>query len=115
MFFLLCYLSVNVACLMQDVVREPNWRPRFKYYHPVTAVLGMALCVFIMFYTAPLIALGSIAVVALLYWYISYKKVEAVWGDGTVGIRYERARTSLMVRHATHYGILVLLFHELFS
>ncbi|KAL1522216.1 hypothetical protein AB1Y20_021853 [Prymnesium parvum] len=96
MFFLMCYLSVNVACLMQDVLQEPNWRPRFQYYHPVTAVIGIALCVFIMVYTEPLFALGSIVIVALLYSYISYKKVESQWGDGTVGLRYERARTSLM-------------------
>ena len=96
MFFLLCYLCVNAACLMQDFLQEPNWRPRFQFYHPVTALMGMSLCLFIMFYTEPLIACASFILVGFLYGYISYKKVEAQWGDGTVGLRYERARASLM-------------------
>ena len=41
MFFLLCYMFVNLACLLQDLLKEPNWRPRFHLYHPVTALLGM--------------------------------------------------------------------------
>ncbi|KAM4639452.1 solute carrier family 12 member 4 isoform 5-T8 [Amazona ochrocephala] len=33
MFFLMCYLFVNLACAVQTLLRTPNWRPRFKYYH----------------------------------------------------------------------------------
>lgn len=32
-FFLMCYLFVNLACAVQTLLRTPNWRPRFKYYH----------------------------------------------------------------------------------
>lgn len=32
-FFLMCYLFVNLACALQTLLRTPNWRPRFKYYH----------------------------------------------------------------------------------
>uniref|UniRef100_A0A8B9K4P8 Solute carrier family 12 member 4 n=1 Tax=Astyanax mexicanus TaxID=7994 RepID=A0A8B9K4P8_ASTMX len=35
MFFLMCYLFVNLACAVQTLLRTPNWRPRFKYYHCV--------------------------------------------------------------------------------
>jgi len=44
----------------------------------------------------------------MLYAYISFKKVEAQWGDGMVGLTYERARSSLQgleklnVDKATH-------------
>ena len=41
MFFLLCYAFVNLACLLQDLLKEPNWRPRFRFYHPATS-LGLA-------------------------------------------------------------------------
>ena len=95
MFFLICYLFVNLACLLQDVLREPNWRPRFRLYHPLTSFLGVGLCVFIMFFTNPFFALAAIVCVALLYIYISIKKVEAQWGDGLRGLRYERARRAL--------------------
>uniref|UniRef100_A0A3P8WL24 Solute carrier family 12 member 6 n=1 Tax=Cynoglossus semilaevis TaxID=244447 RepID=A0A3P8WL24_CYNSE len=33
MFFLMCYLFVNLACALQTLLRTPNWRPRFSYYH----------------------------------------------------------------------------------
>ena len=33
MFFLMCYGFVNLACAVQTLLRTPNWRPRFKYYH----------------------------------------------------------------------------------
>ena len=155
MFFLICYMFVNLACILQDVLREPNWRPRFRFYHPLTAALGLCLCLFIMFFTGALVALiamgaarrhrsrpapyasaaphapppiqprtpcqrgpcqhnpwpewgdwltrraigvsaiSETVVVACLYTYISFKNVEAQWGDGLRGLRYERARRAL--------------------
>lgn len=32
-FFLMCYMFVNLACAVQTLLRTPNWRPRFRYYH----------------------------------------------------------------------------------
>ena len=95
MFFLLCYMFVNLACLLQDLLGEPNWRPRFRFYHPLTSFAGLVLCLFIMFYTNPLFAAAAIIVVGLLYGYIQYRKVEAQWGDGMRGLRYARARNNL--------------------
>ena len=95
MFFLLCYAFVNAACLLQDVLKEPNWRPRFRFYHPATSAIGLCLCLFIMFYTRWYFALASILVVIALYGYIQYRKVEAQWGDGLQGLRYHQARKSL--------------------
>jgi len=95
MFFLLCYAFVNAACLLQDVLQEPNWRPRFRFYHPATSATGLGLCLFIMFYTRWYFALASIMMVIALYGYIQYRKVEAQWGDGLQGLRYHQARKSL--------------------
>uniref|UniRef100_A0A672R125 Solute carrier family 12 member 5-like n=1 Tax=Sinocyclocheilus grahami TaxID=75366 RepID=A0A672R125_SINGR len=33
LFFLMCYMFVNLACALQTLLRTPNWRPRFKFYH----------------------------------------------------------------------------------
>ena len=67
----------------------------FQLYHPLTALAGLGLCLFIMFYTDPAFAGGAIAAVGLLYVYIQYRRVENQWGDGMRGLRYQRARTSL--------------------
>jgi len=79
------------------VLKEPNWRPRFKLYHPLTALAGLGLALFIMFYTNPAAAGGAIAAVIGLHTYIHYRKVESQWGDGMEGLRYQRARTALLV------------------
>src|SRR4029434_8031655 len=33
----MCYLFVNLACALQTLLRTPNWRPRFSYYHWCTS------------------------------------------------------------------------------
>ena len=95
MFFLLCYAFVNFACLLQDILKEPNWRPRFRFYHPVISFCGLVLCLFVMFFTRWYFALASIVVVMALYLYIQLRKVEAQWGDGLKGMRYQQARKAL--------------------
>lgn len=43
----MCYLFVNLACAVQTLLRTPNWRPRFKYYHwwvTKDSVLQLSLC-----------------------------------------------------------------------
>mmetsp|Transcript_6967 Transcript_6967/g.11707 ORF Transcript_6967/g.11707 Transcript_6967/m.11707 type:complete len:1007 (-) Transcript_6967:338-3358(-) len=96
MFFLLCYSAVNAAVLMQELLREPNWRPRFKFHHASVSLLGLTLCLFIMFSTQWYFALAAILVVGLLYKYVEYRKVAAHWGDGMRGMRYQRARQALL-------------------
>uniref|UniRef100_A0A8C1SYV9 Solute carrier family 12 member 5a n=1 Tax=Cyprinus carpio TaxID=7962 RepID=A0A8C1SYV9_CYPCA len=49
MFFLMCYMFVNLACAVQTLLRTPNWRPRFKFYHWTLSFLGMSLCLSLMF------------------------------------------------------------------
>ncbi|MGH0135854.1 UNVERIFIED_CONTAM: hypothetical protein FKN15_023392, partial [Acipenser sinensis] len=39
MFFLMCYMFVNLACAVQTLLCTPNWRPRFKFYHCIVQSL----------------------------------------------------------------------------
>ncbi|MCP9261956.1 Solute carrier family 12 member 6 [Dirofilaria immitis] len=32
-FFLMCYAFVNLICALHSLLKVPNWRPRFRYYH----------------------------------------------------------------------------------
>ena len=100
MFFLLCYTAVNASVLIQDWLRTPNWRPRFRYYHPLTAALGLFLCLFIMFVSEvnryDIIPLTCIILLGILYKYIEHRKVAAQWGDSMRGLRYQKARNALL-------------------
>ncbi|XP_021354279.1 solute carrier family 12 member 4-like isoform X2 [Mizuhopecten yessoensis] len=96
MFFLMCYGFVNMACALQTLLRTPSWRPRFRFYHWVLSLIGMALCITLMFISSWYYALAAIALAFFIYKYIEYKGAEKEWGDGIRGLAMSAARYSLL-------------------
>merc|ERR1719232_1081149 len=96
MFFLMCYAFVNLACALQTLLRTPNWRPSFKYYHWSLSLLGVFMCVAIMFMSSWYFALIAIAIAGIVYKYIEYRGAEKEWGDGIRGLALSAARFSLL-------------------
>ncbi|XP_055598463.1 solute carrier family 12 member 4 isoform X2 [Uranotaenia lowii] len=96
MFFLMCYGFVNLACAVQTLLRTPNWRPRFKYYHWSLSLIGLTLCMSIMFMTSWYFALFAMGLAVVVYKYIEYRGAEKEWGDGIRGIALSAARYSLL-------------------
>lgn len=96
MFFLMCYGFVNLACAVQTLLRTPNWRPRFKYYHWVLSFLGLSLCITVMFMTSWYYALVAMAIALCIYKYIEFRGAEKEWGDGIRGLALSAARFSLL-------------------
>ncbi|CAL1680197.1 unnamed protein product [Lasius platythorax] len=96
MFFLMCYGFVNLACALQTLLRTPNWRPRFKFYHWSLSFLGLALCIAIMFMTSWYYALLAMGMAGCIYKYIEYRGAEKEWGDGISGLALSAARYSLL-------------------
>ncbi|XP_041923191.1 solute carrier family 12 member 7 isoform X3 [Alosa sapidissima] len=96
MFFLMCYLFVNLACALQTLLRTPNWRPRFKFYHWALSFLGMSLCLALMFISSWYYALVAMLIAGCIYKYIEYRGAEKEWGDGIRGISLNAARYALM-------------------
>ncbi|KAJ0059988.1 hypothetical protein NL108_017742, partial [Boleophthalmus pectinirostris] len=96
MFFLMCYLFVNLACAVQTLLRTPNWRPRFKYYHWTLSFLGMSLCLAIMFISSWYYAIVAMAIAGCIYKYIEYRGAEKEWGDGIRGLSLNAARYALI-------------------
>uniref|UniRef100_A0AAY5EP84 Solute carrier family 12 member 7a n=1 Tax=Electrophorus electricus TaxID=8005 RepID=A0AAY5EP84_ELEEL len=96
MFFLMCYLFVNLACALQTLLRTPNWRPRFKYYHWALSFLGMSLCLALMFISSWNYALVAMVIATCIYKYIEYRGAEKEWGDGIRGLSLNAARYALI-------------------
>ncbi|XP_026148498.1 solute carrier family 12 member 7 isoform X2 [Mastacembelus armatus] len=96
MFFLMCYLFVNLACAVQTLLRTPNWRPRFKYYHWTLSFLGMSLCLALMFISSWYYAIVAMAIAGCIYKYIEYRGAEKEWGDGIRGLSLNAARYALI-------------------
>ncbi|XP_012275831.1 solute carrier family 12 member 4 isoform X2 [Orussus abietinus] len=118
MFFLMCYGFVNLACAVQTLLRTPNWRPRFHYYHWSLSFLGLALCIAIMFMTSWYYALLAMGMAGLIYKYIEYRGAEKEWGDGISGLALSAARYSLLrleegPPHTKNWRPQILLLAEL--
>ncbi|XP_068218674.1 solute carrier family 12 member 4 isoform X2 [Palaemon carinicauda] len=96
MFFLMCYGFVNLACALQTLLRTPNWRPRFKYYHWSLSFVGLSLCITVMFMTSWYYALIAMLLAGIIYKYIEFRGAEKEWGDGIRGIALSAARYSLL-------------------
>uniref|UniRef100_A0AAX7VRN5 Solute carrier family 12 member 5a n=1 Tax=Astatotilapia calliptera TaxID=8154 RepID=A0AAX7VRN5_ASTCA len=92
MFFLMCYMFVNLACALQTLLRTPNWRPRFKFYHWTLSFLGMSLCLTLMFLCSWYYAIVAMVIAGSIYKYIEFKE----WGDGIRGLSLSAARYALM-------------------
>ncbi|XP_017539466.1 solute carrier family 12 member 6 isoform X2 [Pygocentrus nattereri] len=96
MFFLMCYLFVNLACALQTLLRTPNWRPRFSYYHWTLSFLGMIICLALMFISSWYYAIVAMAIAGMIYKYIEYHGAEKEWGDGIRGLSLSAARYALL-------------------
>ncbi|XP_038158892.1 solute carrier family 12 member 4 [Cyprinodon tularosa] len=96
MFFLMCYLFVNLACAVQTLLRTPNWRPRFIYYHWALSFLGMSMCLALMFISSWYYAIAAMGIAGMIYKYIEYQGAEKEWGDGIRGLSLSAARYALL-------------------
>ena len=96
MFFLMCYMFVNLACVLQSLLHAPNWRPRFRYYHWTLSTAGAVLCLSIMFISSWYFALVALVIAVVIHQYIAYRGAEKEWGDGIKGLSLQLARYSLL-------------------
>ncbi|PIO54671.1 hypothetical protein TELCIR_23959, partial [Teladorsagia circumcincta] len=72
-FFLMCYAFVNLIAVLHSVLKVPNWRPRFKYFHWLLSLMGAFLCFFIMFASDWHLALAACGITFTIYKYVEWK------------------------------------------
>ena len=49
MCFLLCYACMNLNSFFLDFLKDPHWRPKWRFFHWSVGLAGFVLCVFVMF------------------------------------------------------------------
>lgn len=86
MCFLTCYATINLSCFVMAVTQAPSWRPRWKYFHPSTALIGFLMCITCMFLISSWWALIVITLTIGILVYINYKGVASGFGSGLVGL-----------------------------
>ena len=96
MFFMITYGLLNLATFYEATTKNPSYRPRFRYSHWATSLLGTIGCLGVMFLIDWRWASVSIIGMALIYFYISQKQVQTRWGDVQNGLLFERTRRNLL-------------------
>lgn len=103
MFFMITYGTLNLATFYEAITKNPSYRPRFRFSHWFTSLLGAVACLAVMFLIDWVWAIVSLVLMASLCRYISLREVEARWGDMKSGLKFERTRKNLLKLEAEMY------------
>jgi len=95
MFFLCTYGMVNLAAFVESFGANPSFRPRFRFYHWSTSLLGFLACLVAMMLIDVLAATIAVLVVAGLYVYLSRRVFRSAFGDARRGFQYTLAVRAL--------------------
>lgn len=95
MFFLFAYGMTNAAAFIEQFSKNPSFRPRFKWFHWSTGLVGGVGCVAAAVLINPVAAIVSLALVTGIYFFISRRRLQESFGDARRGFYYERVRTNL--------------------
>jgi amino acid transporter len=108
MFFLCTYGMINFAAFVESFGANPSFRPRFRFYHWTTSILGTFACLIVMILIDAFAAAVAISVIAAIYIYLSRRVFRSAFGDARLGFQYAivvRAlqKLRLMTPHAKNW------------
>ena len=95
MFFLYTYGMTNMAAFVEKASGNPSFRPRFRFFHPITALLGALGCVFAAILIDPIGAGVAFAVVLGIFASVERRVLSTTFGDARRGYVYSRVRSNL--------------------
>lgn len=96
MFFMVTYGTLNLACFMEGITKNPSFRPRFRWHHWSLSLFGGVLCVAVMFLMSPVWATVALLGMGAIYGLIGRAEIVSSWGDLTSGLAFHRARRRLL-------------------
>jgi amino acid transporter len=96
MFFLYTYGMVNLAAFVESSSGNPSFRPRFKYYHWLPALVGAIACGGTASLIDPEAAAAAAVLVILFYVYLRRRVLRVSFGDARWGFAYTRLRNNLL-------------------
>ena len=116
--FLTLYVAVNVSAAVEQLIKEPSYRP--KIHVPwFVSLLGALAAMVVMWLINPLAFIFALGLEAVILIYLVSKKLEQQWGDASTGIwmhlgRYALLRLNTIKVHSRNWRpIIVLFIHEL--
>ena len=96
MFFLYTYGMVNLAAFIEAYGANPSFRPRFRWFHWLAALVGAAGCVGAAFLIDSKAALGAVVLLWLLLRYVRNRKLKSSFGDARRGFFFTAVRDNLL-------------------
>jgi len=118
-FFLMCYLFVNLSTALCSLIKAPSWRPSFKYYHWFLSLLGAGCCLTLIFLTSIPFAFAAFSIAACIYFAIGRYGAQKEWGDSVKGLHMSMAISSLkryganISTHTKNWRPQILLLNKL--
>ena len=85
LFFLITYAMINIVVIIEQRLGLISYRPVFKI-HKWVPWFGLISSIFAMFIINPSISLISIAIVLMVYWYLSRQNLETPFEDVRSGL-----------------------------
>ena len=104
MFFLYTYGMLNLAAFIESFAANPSFRPRFKYYHWISAIFGAMACGATAFLIDPIAAIAAALLLFGLFSWLKRRLFQVRFGDARWGFMYSRLRANLLkiARMPTH-------------
>lgn len=96
MFFLWTYGMINIAAFTEHLGRNPSFRPRFKYFHWITALMGAIGCIAVTLLISFPVALAAAVLLSLLFWRLRCLALKTSFGDARRGFYFEMVRTNML-------------------
>lgn len=95
MFFLTAYGVLNISAGVENIIKSPSFRPRFKV-HWFFSLLGAAGCISAMILINPLATFIAAIFVSAIFFWLKRRNLEKTWGGVGRGILLSLIRSSLM-------------------
>lgn len=115
MFFLYTYAMINVAAFVESFAGNPSFRPGFRYYHWLQALIGAAGCAVTAFLINPLTAVCAAGIISLMVVLLRRRSLKVRFGDARWGFFYSRLKANLhqlamMPIHPKNWRPAILVF-----
>ncbi|MBN2716604.1 MAG: amino acid permease [Deltaproteobacteria bacterium] len=96
MFFLIAYGMINLSAFVESKSGNPSFRPTFKYFHWVTALIGALGCAVAMMKINETYALIALGITGAIYFYLKKREIQTNYGDAKRGFIFQRTKDNLI-------------------
>ena len=96
MFFLISYGLLNYATYFEARADSPDFRPRFRLFHPWLSLAGALGCLGVMVAVDHVASIVSIAIILAIFQYVKRTAGPARWADSRRGYHLQQVRQHLL-------------------